>query len=162
LAGAVFILTGIILTVVQLIVSIRARNQNRDLTGDPWNGRTLEWSIPSPPPAWNFALLPQVQQVDAFWAAKRQPRGIQDSGRAKSYVPLHVPGSNPTGVLIAFFATLLGFGAIWRIWWLAGVGLVGAIVVWLVQAWRTDGEVLISAAEVEAHERAHAAQEVLT
>ena len=72
LAGAVVILIGIALTVVQLAVSIRERRANRDETGDPWNGRTLEWSMPSPPPAWNFTVLPSVEQTDAYWEMKKE------------------------------------------------------------------------------------------
>jgi Cytochrome C and Quinol oxidase polypeptide I/Thiamine pyrophosphate enzyme, C-terminal TPP binding domain len=85
LAGAVFILIGIMLTVVQLVVSVRTRHHNRDLTGDPWNGRTLEWSIPSPPPAWNFALLPQVERTDAFSAAKQGTAVLRGAGSSKTY-----------------------------------------------------------------------------
>jgi cytochrome o ubiquinol oxidase subunit I len=158
LVGAIFILFGILLTVVQLAVSIRTRNRNRDLTGDPWNGRTLEWSLPSPPPAWNFALLPQVERTDAFWVVKQQPAGAHGAGPPKTYTALHVPRNNPTGVLVAFCATVLGFALIWRIWWLAGPGLLGVIVVTLVQAWRTEGEVVVPAAEIEAFEHTHAAR----
>src|ERR1700678_1102361 len=70
--GAVIILIGIILTVAQLVISIRTRNLRRDMTGDPWSGRTLEWAVSSPPPAWNFAVLPTVEGSDAFWSAKRR------------------------------------------------------------------------------------------
>ena len=156
--GALVILLGIVLTVVQLAVSIRGRHRNRDLTGDPWNGRTLEWSIPSPPPAWNFALLPQVERTDSFWQTKQQAGGVHGGGPPKTYTALHVPRNNPTGVSAAFCATMLGFALIWRIWWLAALGLLGAIVVTLVQAWRTEGEVEVSAAEIEAFEHAHAAR----
>jgi cytochrome o ubiquinol oxidase subunit 1 len=156
--GALFILLGIVFTVLQLVVSIRNRHHNRDLTGDPWNGRTLEWSIPSPPPAWNFALLPQVERTDAFWAAKQQPGGTPGAGPPKTYTSLHVPRNNPTGVLVAFCATMLGFALIWRIWWLAVPGLLGVIAVTLLQAWRTEAEVAVPAAEIEAYERAHAAR----
>ena len=157
--GAVLILLGIGLTVLQIVVSIRARHRNLDLTGDPWNGRTLEWSIPSPPPPWNFALLPQVERVDAFWAAKQQQPGSANGVAAppKTYESLHVPRNNPTGIFTAFCATVLGFALIWRIWWLAALGLLGVIVVMLMQAWRTEGEVEIPAAEVEAFEHAHPA-----
>jgi cytochrome o ubiquinol oxidase subunit 1 len=158
LAGAVFILLGILLTVVQLVVSIRTRHRNRDLTGDPWNGRTLEWSIPSPPPAWNFALLPQVEGPDAFSAAKQQPVDLHAPGPAKTYTSLHIPRNNPTGLMLAFCVTILGFALIWRIGWLAVLGLLGAIVVALVQAWRTDGELVVPAAEVEAFEHTSAAR----
>jgi cytochrome o ubiquinol oxidase subunit I len=160
LVGALFILIGIVFTVLQLVVSIRARNYNRDLTGDPWNARTLEWSIPSPPPAWNFALLPQVERTDAFWAAK-QRGGAPGAGPPKTYTSLHVPRNNPTGVLVAFCTTMLGFALIWRIWWLAVPGLLGVIAVTLLQAWRTEAEVEVPAAEIEAFERAHAARGVL-
>jgi cytochrome o ubiquinol oxidase subunit I len=149
LVGALFIFMGIILTVVQLIVSIRARNQNRDLTGDPWNGRTLEWSIPSPPPAWNYAVLPQVERIDAFWAAKQQ----RTPAPPVSYTHIHVPKNTPTGVFTAFFAFVLGFALIWHIWWMAILGLLGALAVFLAQAWRTDTEILIPVEEVAALER---------
>jgi cytochrome o ubiquinol oxidase subunit I len=158
LVGAVFILLGIVFTALQLVVSIRTRNRNRDLTGDPWNGRTLEWSIPSPPPAWNFALLPQVERTDAFWMAKQLPVGAHGAGHPKTYTALHVPRNNPTGVLMAFCATVLGFALIWRIWWLAAFGLLGVIVVALVQAWRTESEVMVPAAEIEVFEHTHAAR----
>src|SRR3984957_835955 len=96
LAGAVLILIGIGLTAVQLVVSIRTREARR-VTGDPWNGRTLEWSTPSPPPAWNFALLPPVKSADAYWAAKQQGQAPGRFAPAESYMPLRVPRSNPTG-----------------------------------------------------------------
>ena len=156
LVGALFILLGIVFTVLQLAVSIRARHRNRDLTGDPWNGRTLEWSTPSPPPAWNFAHLPQIEQADAFWVAKQQRGSSPVPDQPKTYTSLHVPKNNPTGIFTAFFATILGFALIWRIWWLAIVGLLGVIAVILMQAWRTEGEVEIPVAEIEAFERTHA------
>jgi len=153
LVGALLIFCGIILTAVQLAVSIRARHRNRDLTGDPWNGRTLEWSTPSPPPAWNFALLPQVARTDAFWAAKHNPEETKRLMAQRNYESLHIPRNNPTGFFVAFFSFILGFALIWRIWWLAVVGLLGLVVVGLMQAWRTDGEVHVSVDEVAAADR---------
>ncbi|MFL6602899.1 MAG: cytochrome o ubiquinol oxidase subunit I [Steroidobacteraceae bacterium] len=155
LVGALLIFCGIILTAVQLAVSIRARNRHRDLTGDPWNGRTLEWSTPSPPPAWNFALLPQVARTDAFWAAKHNPEGAKRLMGQRNYESLHIPRNTPTGFFVAFFSFILGFALIWRIWWLAVVGLVGLLAVGLMQAWRTDGEVHVSAQEVESADRTY-------
>jgi cytochrome o ubiquinol oxidase subunit 1 len=107
---------------------------------------------------WNFALLPRVERVDAFWSAKQQGSGARGSEPPKTYTALHVPRNNPTGIAVAFCATMLGFALIWRIWWLAAFGLLGAIVVTLVQAWRTEGEVEVSVAEIEAFEHAHAAR----
>src|ERR1700723_1221306 len=158
LAGAILILLGIVLTGVQLAVSIRRRELNRDVTGDPWNGRTLEWSTPSPPPAWNFSHLPQVDRPDVFWAMKQQ-RGTAQGNVKRTYETLHVPRNNPTGFFLAFFAVLLGFSLIWRIWWGAGLGLLGAIVVGLIQAWRTNGEVEVPAEKVAAFERLHGPKE---
>jgi cytochrome o ubiquinol oxidase subunit I len=155
LAGAGLILLGIVLTAVQLAVSIRSRNQNRDLTGDPWDGRTLEWSTASPPPAWNFTHLPQVERADAYWNAKKE--GTQSLLFGPS-VPatVHVPRNTPVGVFIAFFAVVLGFALIWRIDWLAVIGLVGAIGVGLRHAWQTDREVVVGADEIATFERLRA------
>jgi cytochrome o ubiquinol oxidase subunit I len=133
LSGAVLILVGIGLTVVQLVVSIRTRDRRRDLTGDPWNGRTLEWSIPSPPPAWNRALLPQVTGTDMFWGMKLRGRAAQDTP-GLGYETIHLPRNNPSGFFLAFFAVVLGFALIWHIWWMAIVGLPGSLAVVLVQA----------------------------
>jgi cytochrome o ubiquinol oxidase subunit 1 len=159
LAGALLILLGIALTVVQIAVSIRRRELNRDVTGDPWNGRTLEWSTPSPPPAWNFSRAPQVDRPDAFWAMKQQQGIVPDRNVKHTYETIQVPRNNPTGFYIAFFAVLLGFSLIWRIWWGAGFGLLGVIVVCLMQAWRTDGEIEVPAEKVAAFERLHGLKE---
>jgi cytochrome o ubiquinol oxidase subunit 1 len=158
LGGALLIFCGIALTVVQLVVSIRARNKHRDLTGDPWNGRTLEWSTSSPPPAWNFALLPQVARTDPYWAAKRDPEEMKRLLGERNYEPLHIPRNTPVGFFMALFSFMLGFALIWRIWWLAVIGLIGLVVAGLMQAWRTDGEVHVSAQEVASADRAYSAQ----
>jgi len=155
LGGAVIILFGILLTIVQLVVSIRSREQRRDLTGDPWNGRTLEWSVSSPPPAWNFALLPTARGPDAFWNAKRRPC---TQGAAPPLVSLFVPKHSPLGFLLAFFAVIFGFSMIWHIWWLAIVGLLGTITVTLRHAWKTELEDTVSLATIADHERFHHSQ----
>jgi cytochrome o ubiquinol oxidase subunit I len=159
LAGAILILLGIVLTGVQLAVSIRRRELNRDVTGDPWNGRTLEWSTPSPPPAWNFSRLPQVDRPDVFWAMKQQRGTVQGRNLNRTFETIHVPRNNPTGFFLAFFAVLLGFSLIWHIWWGAGLGLVGVLVVCLMQAWRTDGEIELPAEKVAAYEQLHGLRE---
>jgi cytochrome o ubiquinol oxidase subunit 1 len=94
---------------VQLYVSVRDRAQNRDLTGDPWDGRSLEWSIPSPPPAFNFARIPIVDQLDAFAEAKRAGRQLQyePAGPVDLPVPTIVP------FVMGVSAFVLAFAAIW-------------------------------------------------
>jgi cytochrome o ubiquinol oxidase subunit 1 len=153
LSGALLILLGIALTGVQLAVSIRGRARNRDLTGDPWNGRTLEWSTPSPPPAWNFTHLPQVHRSDAYWAAKQGTGPALAVRTDRPIEPLEVPRNTPVGIFVAFFATLLGFALIWRIEWLAIGGLIGAVGVGLWHTWQKDREKLVSAAEIADFER---------
>ena len=155
LAGAVVILLGIALTALQIAVSIRQRHANRDRTGDPWNARTLEWSTPSPPPAWNFTRLPNVERTDAYWHMKEQ--GVSHRALPGSFVDLHIPRNTPVGVFLAFFAVIAGFALIWRIDWLAVVGLVGALVVVLREYWTTERERIVPAEDVAAFERAHGA-----
>jgi cytochrome o ubiquinol oxidase subunit I len=158
-AGAVIILIGIICQIVQIVVSIRHREQLRDTTGDPWNGRTLEWATASPPPAWNFAVLPRVHELDAFWAKKQRVLAKQDlPGRQHKYEPIEVPKNSPTGLVTAFFAVITGFALIWHIWWMVGVGLFGATVTWLAFMFRAEDEVEISAEQASQFDRAHSVE----
>ena len=153
--GAVIILAGIACQAVQLVVSIRAREQLRDVTGDPWNGRTLEWSTPSPPPAWNYAVLPQVGEIDAYWQAKQSPRGREARpAQAREYEAIDMPRNSPTGFITAFFAVITGFALIWHIWWMAAFGVLGAFVTLLFFAFRRQEEVEIPAVEIARFERA--------
>src|ERR1700687_1443606 len=80
-AGATIILAGIILQVAQLVVSIRRREELRDVTGDPWNGRSLEWSTASPPPAFNFGVLPEIEGSDAYWSVKQSAQDKKATNR---------------------------------------------------------------------------------
>ena len=153
--GAVIILAGIACQAVQLVVSIRAREQLRDVTGDPWNGRTLEWSTPSPPAAWNYAVLPQVGEIDAYWQAKQSPRGREARpAQAREYEAIDMPRNSPTGFITAFFAVITGFALIWHIWWMAAFGVLGAFVTLLFFAFRRQEEVEIPAVEIARFERA--------
>jgi cytochrome o ubiquinol oxidase subunit I len=147
--GAIVILGGIIATIAQLVVSIRTRDRRRDLTGDPWNGRTLEWSTASPPPAYNFAVLPQVESVDAFWAMKQ--RG--PTAPPEQYPSIEMPRNSPNGFVTAFFAVLTGFAMIWHIWWMAILGLACAVLTLLAFGWMERVEVEVSGEQLAEAER---------
>ena len=148
--GAIVIFLGILCQVMQLYVSIRTRALHRDLTGDPWNGRTLEWSTTSPPPAYNFAVMPEVRSIDAFWEMKQTGRHLA----RPTYAAVEMPRNTPTGVITAFFAVLIGFCGIWHIWWLAALGFVAVVVTAAVFGWSENRENEISAGEIAQLENA--------
>jgi len=152
-AGAAIILVGIIFQVAQLVVSVRRRDELRDATGDPWNGRSLEWSIPSPPPSFNFAVLPEVEGEEAYWGVKR--RQHEALGDEPEYAEIEMPRNSPTGFVCAFFATIMGFALIWYIWWLAAAAAVGAFATFVAFAWRDRNEDAIPASEVARIDRAN-------
>ena len=163
LVGAVVIFCGILCQVAQLIVSIRTRDQRRDLTGDPWDGRSLEWATTSPPPVFNFAVIPNVDGEEAYWGMKQRAIEQRRLADEPDYEAIEMPRNSPTGFVTAFFATAAGFALIWHIWWLAMLGLAGAYVVFVAFAWRRDEEFVIPAAEVARldRERRHSREQVL-
>ena len=153
-AGAIVIFLGVLCQIAQLYVSIRTRESRRDLTGDPWNGRTLEWATSSPPPAYNFAVLPIVETIDGFWDMKR--RGVKPAVQP-AYETIEMPRNTPIGFIIAFFAFFVGFSLIWHIWWLVLVGLLAVAVTIMVFGWSEQREREIPAGEIARIERARLA-----
>ncbi len=149
--GAAIIFAGIILQVAQVVVSIRQREQTRDLTGDPWNGRTLEWAIPSPAPAYNFARIPVVRERDAFWDMKQRGVDLKSS----TFVPIHMPRNKAAGFIIAGCAFVVAFAMIWHIWWLAITGLAGVLVSLIRHAFDDDRDYHLGADEVRRIEGLH-------
>ena len=146
--GAVLILCGIICHIVQLVVSIRWRHRLADLTGDPWDGRTLEWITTSPPPVFNFAVLPNVKGEEAYWGMKRKALAVGQLVEEPVYEDIEVPRNTPMGFITAFFSTITGFALIWHIWWLVCLGLLGAFLAFVRFAWRDEDEYRIPASEV--------------
>ena len=156
--GAALIMCGILFQIVQLVVSIRRREKLRDETGDPWDGRSLEWATASPPPAFNFAVLPAVTCEDAYWASKKRATGRARFDEEPRYEAIEIPRNSPTGFVCAFFATITGFALIWHIWWMVVAGAIGAFVTFVVFAWRDHDEDTIPAAEVARIDRSNRAR----
>lgn len=124
--GASIVALGIAFQVAQLVYSVINREKLKDTTGDPWDGRTLEWAIPSPAPFYNFAVTPEVSERDGFWHDK-----LKKKRKSTKYEDIHMPKNTPMGIIIAGFAAVLGFAMIWDITWLAvisGIAMVGSII----------------------------------
>lgn len=143
--GVVIIGIGIAFQILQIIVSIKQRKQNRDTTGDPWNGRTLEWSVPSPAPHYNFAITPHISERDPFWQAKQAGEKLSNG---LPYEDIHLPKNSAMGIIIGSFIFLFGFGIIWHMWWLMIIGLAGAIISLIIRTTNDNTTYIIPAAEV--------------
>ncbi|RXE47505.1 cytochrome o ubiquinol oxidase subunit I [Chromohalobacter israelensis] len=151
--GALCILCGIASTVIQFIVSIRDREKNADITGDPWDARTLEWSTSSPAPFYNFAHLPNVGSIDAFWEAKKEKGMAAD--KPTQYEDIHMPRNTVAGPVIGLISIAFGFALVWHMWWLVGVSAIGMFVAFLFRVFNDDIDYYVPAAEVERIEREH-------
>ena len=155
--GALIITAGIGFQIAQLAYSIKHRAALRDVSGDIWDGRSLEWATSSPPPVYNFAVMPNVQGEDVYWDVKQTARAQGRLSEEPKYEDIEMPVNSATGFICAFFATIIGFAMIWYIWWLAIVGLLGAFATFVVFAWRDRVEYEIPADVVARMDRANRA-----
>jgi cytochrome o ubiquinol oxidase subunit 1 len=140
----VLIALGIASFIIQLVVSFVRREQLRDTTGDPWNGRTLEWSTASPPPAYNFAFTPVVHDNDAWHDMKANQYVRPESG----FIPIHMPKNTGAGFVIAALAALCGFALIWHMWLVAGVAFAATVIATIVHTFNYKRDYHIPADEV--------------
>jgi cytochrome o ubiquinol oxidase subunit I len=148
--GAVCVLFGLTCLAIQLWVSIRKRVQLADTTGDPWNARTLEWYCSSPPPPWNFARLPEIDGLDAFWKLKVGGEAYREDEVSGSIL---LPGRSMDGVVYGVLAFVLGFSMVWHIYWLAVV-CAGAIAGYLIAgSFRSETVIIVPAELIRQHER---------
>lgn len=146
--GVIIIVLAGLTQAWQLIYSLWKRRELRDKTGDPWNGRTLEWSTTSPVPFYNFAIEPTVSTRDAFWAIKHSK---VKSAKKLEYKAIRLPRNSGTPIIIAAFAFVVGFGAVWHIFWLSGIGFLGVAAAFIARASNVedDYEYTISSHELE-------------
>ena len=136
---------GVAIQVAQLAYSIWKRKTLRDTNGDLWNGRTLEWSVPSPAPHYNFARLPIVTARDAWWEEKQNGSGI----RYGKYEDFELPKNTDTGIWIGLWSCIFGFAVIWHLWWLAPIGVMGIIWALVTRLYDEDTVEVISASEAK-------------
>jgi len=148
--GALIIGVGIIGFVIQIAVSIKNRDKLRDTTGDPWDGRTLEWSTSSPPPFYNFAFTPVISDLDAWYDMK--DRGYQKP--TGGFRPIHMPHNTGAGVIISAIAMVMGFAMIWYIWWLAALSLVALVAAIIIHTFNYNRDYYVPADEVAESENA--------
>lgn len=148
--GAALIALGIASFVVQLVVSYLKRDQLRCDSGDPWDGRTLEWSTSSPPPDYNFAFTPVVHDHDGWYDMKN--RGYERP--LEGFKPIHMPKNTGTGVILAGISVVLAFALIWYIWWLAAVSFITIIAVSIAHTFNYDRDFFIPVETVTAAEEA--------
>lgn len=144
--GALLILLGIICQIIQLYVSIKYRHHLIDRTGDPWNGRTLEWSVASPAPFYNFATLPIVESIDQFWIDK-QKNNHQTFTDPKNihYHSIHMPKNTSIGFIISALSGIVGFSIVWHMWLPALAGMVGIIFIAIAKTFNTSTEYVVEA-----------------
>ncbi len=141
--GFVIIMWGVITQVQQIYVSIRERKKHRDTTGDPWNGRTLEWATSSPPPFYNFAVIPHVTSREPFWDMKKE--GLRPS---KDYKDILLPKNTPMGIYISAFAFLAAFAIVWHVIWLVLLGLIGVIACIIILSLNEETEYVLTAEQI--------------
>lgn len=153
--GAILVLIGIACQIIQLIVSIKNREALRDRTGDPWNGRTLEWSVSSPAPLYNFASIPVVDTIDQFWADKAEHKSGRIQPQDMHYAPIHMPKNTPVGFIISIFAGITGFALVWHMLIPGIVGFAGAIATAIARTFTRDVDYYIDAETVKQTELAH-------
>jgi len=144
LLGVLLILLGVSFQALQLYWSIKKRHENRDTTGDPWNGRTLEWSTTSPPPFYNYAIIPEVHSRDPFWAQKHS----NSPPKKTDYKDIHMPKNTGTGFFIGALSFVLGFGMVWHMFYLAAICAVGIIGVMIKRLYEKDTDYYVTAEEV--------------
>jgi cytochrome o ubiquinol oxidase subunit I len=150
LIGTLMIAAAIGCLLVQIAVSIINRKKLADVTGDPWNARTLEWSTSSPPPDYNFAFTPVVHDNDA-WADMKK-HGYQRP--LNDFLPIHMPKNTWAGPVIPGIAFLMAFGIIWHMWLLVGVTFFGMIAVAIYHTFDYKRDFYIPADEVTRTEEA--------
>jgi cytochrome o ubiquinol oxidase subunit 1 len=156
LVGALLVALGILCFIIQLYVSYKNRDSLRDDTGDPWNGRTLEWSTSSPPPQYNFAFTPRVYAIDAWWHMKANGFVRPTSG----FMPIHMPKNTAAGIVISGISAVFGFAMIWHMWLIGGLAFVALLISIIIHTFNYNREYYVPVDDVEKAEAEFAAKQI--
>ena len=136
---------GFLFQVWQILHSIKFMER---VKGDPWGGRTLEWSIPSPAPFYNFAITPKVEGRDDWWRRKElAAQGIQDP--PPKYEPIHMPKNSGTPIVMSVFWFILGFGFVFDWLWLIVPGAIGIAGTMLYHSFNYDTDYYVTVDEIK-------------
>lgn len=152
--GVMLILLGVGLQVLQLYVSIRDKDKNRDHSGDPWDGRNLEWATTSPPAFYNFAITPEVHSKDAFWEAKKNKTSVFPK---EPYKEIHMPQNTAAGFYIGVVSFVFGFAIVWHMFWLAILSFIGLIACIIFRLYEKNTDYHVTVKEIEQIEKRKAA-----
>jgi cytochrome c oxidase subunit 1 len=136
-AGAALIAVSMVVFVANVVRSLM---KGEEAGADPWDARTLEWSIPSPPPEYNFEQIPTVHGRDAFWMQKRQGvRTVAVAGGSYNGAEhsIHMPQPSYWPLVVPIGLLMAAYGLIYvsSIFGLAAAVLGGAIAMVSVYAW---------------------------
>ncbi|MGV3487999.1 MAG: cytochrome c oxidase subunit I [Tuberibacillus sp.] len=106
--GAIGMSIGVTVLIINIVITSAKRQQ---VAGDAWGiGRTLEWSIASPPPEYNFAQTPLVKGIDTFWKEKME--GKKKVTPAEPLGDIHMPNSSIIPFLMSISLTIASYGFI--------------------------------------------------
>ena len=147
--GGVLIFIGFTVQVLQIMKSIKERKAHLDTTGDPWDGRTLEWSTTSPPPFYNFAHIPHVNSIDAFYEMKKN----RTPKPSAPYEKIHMPSNTPVGFYIGVLAFTLGFAMVWYMFALAVVCTIGILGCLIYRLYERNVDYYVMPKEIEMIEK---------
>ncbi len=143
---------GFLFQVWQIAHSIKF--MEKDTTGDPWGGRTLEWSIPSPAPLYNFATVPYAGEQDPWWEEKQRRERGEAPAPQPALEPIHMPKNSPIPFIKSFFWFVAGFGFVWDWLWMAIPGLIGVAACMLWHSFTYDNDYYIPVEEIKRTEAA--------
>jgi cytochrome o ubiquinol oxidase subunit 1 len=146
--GSLLVAAGIFFQFVQIVYSVINRHKpEHACDSDPWDGRTLEWSIPSPAPFYNFAVTPTVSDIDEFWEVKQRIKAGEKIAKP-TIKAIHMPKNTGIGFVIALMSGAIGFGMIWEMYWLVILGVVGVLAAWIIRSFDTDVDYYVQPAEI--------------